>query len=80
MSKINALYVGRTEFLEKLTLDCETIGAGKNLGELKSYVLLQALNMKFGQRVCVFCSDDKMPEMELLRWEELTVLVFYPLL
>ena len=47
MSKINALYVGRTEFLEKLTLDCETIGAGKNLGELKSYVLLQALNMKF---------------------------------
>lgn len=59
MSKINALYVGRTEFLEKLTLDCETIGAGKNLGELKSYVLLQALNMKFGQRVYVFCSDDK---------------------
>ena len=59
ISKINALHVGRTEFLEKLTLDCEAIGAGKNLGELKSYVLLQVLNMKFGQRVYVFCSDDK---------------------
>lgn len=57
--QINALHVGRTEFLEKLTLDCEAIGAGKNLGELKSYVLLQVLNMKFGQRVYVFCSDDK---------------------
>ena len=29
ISKINALHVGRTEFLEKLTLDCEAVVWGK---------------------------------------------------
>lgn len=59
VSRIDGLCIGKEEFLEILTLDCDTIGAGKNLGELKSYVLLQVLNMKFGQQVYVFCSDDK---------------------
>ena len=35
------------------------MGEGQNLGELKTYVLLQALNMKFGKQIYVFCSDDK---------------------
>ena len=39
--------------------DCDTIGEGQNLGELKSYVLLQVLNLKFGEQIYVFCSDDK---------------------
>jgi len=59
MSTVNAVYVSREEFLEKLALDCDAIGTGKNLGELKSYVLLQVLNMRFGQQIYVFCSDDK---------------------
>lgn len=59
VSKITALYTGKEDFLEKLALDCDAIGTGKNLGELKSYVLLQVLNMKFGQQIYVFCSDDK---------------------
>lgn len=40
-------------------LDCYAIGTGKNLGELKSYVLVQALNTKLGKQIYIFCSDDK---------------------
>lgn len=59
MSKVNALCVSREDFLKKLVLDCNAMGTGNNLGELKSYVLLQVLNIKFGQQVYIFCSDDK---------------------
>lgn len=59
VSEIDSLRIGKEEFLKTLTLDCDAIGVGKNLGELKSYVLLQVLNMKLGQQVYVFCSDDK---------------------
>ena len=59
VSEIDSLRIEKEEFLKTLTLDCDAIGAGKNLGELKSYVLLQVLNMKLGQQVYVFCSDDK---------------------
>ena len=59
VSKVNSFYLKKKEFLEKLSMDCDTIGVGKNLGELKSYVLLQVLSMKFGQQIYVFCSDDR---------------------
>ena len=59
LAKVNSLYMKREEFLAKLSIDCDSIGTGKNLGELKSYILLQVLNMKFGQQIYVFCSDDK---------------------
>lgn len=45
--------------MKQLQDDCDTIGEGQNLGELKSYVLLQVLNLKFGEQIYVFCSDDK---------------------
>lgn len=51
--------ISKESFLQKLKEDCEEIGAGKNLGELKSYVLLQMLSVKFGEQIYVFCSDDK---------------------
>lgn len=66
VSKLNELDINREKFLEKLKTDCDTIGAGKNLGELKSYVLLQVLNMKFGQQIYVFCSDDKNARMGII--------------
>ena len=59
LSKIDFLRVNREEFLRKLQVDCDTIGEGQNLGELKSYVLLQVLNIKHGAQIYVFCSDDK---------------------
>ena len=51
--------IGLEEFLEKLEVNCNAIGEGQNLGELKIYVLLQFLNIKLGQQIYVFCSDDK---------------------
>ncbi len=51
--------ISKEVFFRELEADCKEIGEGKNLGELKSYVLLQMLKIKFGEQVYVFCSDDK---------------------
>ena len=51
--------ISRESFLQELQADCNKIGAGKNLGELKSYVLFQMLSIKLGEQIYVFCSDDK---------------------
>jgi hypothetical protein len=59
LSKLENPGISRVDFLKILKKDCDAIGEGKNLGELKSYVLLQLLHMKFGQQIYVFCSDDK---------------------
>lgn len=60
--KLQALDYGKISkdsFISVLKTDCDSIGEGKNLGELKSYVLIQTLNTKLGEQVYVFCSDDK---------------------
>lgn len=49
----------KKSFLQELKKDSDEIGAGKNLGELKSYVLLQMLRSKLGGQIYVFCSDDR---------------------
>jgi len=59
ISQLDYTCISREKFLKQLESDCNAIGEGQNLGELKSYVLLQALNMKFGEQIYVFCSDDK---------------------
>lgn len=59
ISKLDCLHISRVDFLNQLQDDCDAIGEGQNLGELKSYVLLQTLNLKFGEQIYVFCSDDK---------------------
>ncbi len=59
LSQLDYFYIGREEFLKQLEFDCNAIGEGQDLGELKTYVLLQALKMKFGNKIYVFCSDDK---------------------
>ena len=53
------LAISKESFHQKLKEDCDDIGEGKNLGELKSYVLLQLLSIKLGEQIYVFCSDDK---------------------
>lgn len=45
--------------LECLKKDCDAIGDGQSLGELKSFILLQTLYRKLGKQIYVFCSDDK---------------------
>lgn len=51
--------ISRDVFLQELKADCDEIGAGNNLGELKSYVLLQMLYSKLGQQIYIFSSDDQ---------------------
>lgn len=59
ISELDYTEVSISEFLGKLDLDCKSIGEGNNLGELKSYVLLQFLSFLYGKQIYVFCSDDK---------------------
>lgn len=51
--------IDKDSFLEVLDQECTALGADHNLGELKSYVLLQFLNLTLGQQIYVFCSDDR---------------------
>lgn len=44
---------GEPEWLEK------ALDEGQNLGELKTYVLFQMLYLKYGEKIYVFCSDDR---------------------
>lgn len=59
LSLLDNTCIDNKEFLKQLESDCSEIGEGQSLGELKSYVLLQVLNMKLGEQIYVFCSDDK---------------------
>ena len=59
LHELNYSATAKEPFLQALRADCDEIGTGKNLGELKSYVLFQMLSVKMGEQIYVFCSDDK---------------------
>lgn len=59
LQKSDYTRLSKEEFLIKLQADCDLIGTGQNIGELKTYVLLQVINLKLGEQIYVFCSDDK---------------------
>ncbi len=59
VQKINYKDISKNDFLEILNKDCDSICAGQNLGEIKTYVLLQALSMMQGEQIYMFCSDDR---------------------
>ena len=50
--------ISNEEYLEKLQLLDKQIETNNNLGEIKTFVLLQALSIIYGKQVYVFCSDD----------------------
>lgn len=51
--------VGIDDFLAVLEKDCSALNTDCNLGELKTYVLLQFMTLTMGQMVYIFCSDDR---------------------
>lgn len=59
LQKIDYSKITKIQFLEKLGMDCDNISTGNNLGEIKSYVLLQVLSILAGEQIYVFCSDDQ---------------------
>ena len=51
--------ISNEDYLKELqSFDIE-VGKKNNLGEIKSFVLLQVLSVMLGEQIYVFCSDDK---------------------
>lgn len=46
-------------FLQELKADCDEIGEENNLGEFKSYVLLQTISTKLGEQIANGCLHQK---------------------
>lgn len=60
----------REDYLKKLErLDIE-VGEKNNLGEIKSFVLLQFLSVMLGEQIYVFCSDDKNARNGAINFED----------
>ena len=51
--------ISNEDYLEELQLLDIEVGKKNNLGEIKSFVLLQVLSVMLGEQIYVFCSDDK---------------------
>lgn len=63
--------ISREDYLKKLErLDIE-VGKKNNLGEIKSFVLLQVLSVMLGEQIYVFCSDDKNARNGATNFEDL---------
>lgn len=59
VAELNYRNLTTVEFLENLQKDETDIGEGNNLGEIKTYVLLQLLQLQNTEPIYVFCSDDR---------------------
>lgn len=59
LQKVDYGNIMKRDLLRKLKADCDTIGVGNHLGEIKTYVLLQMLSLMLGEQIYVFCSDDR---------------------
>ena len=51
--------ISNEDSLKELQLLDIEVGKKNNLGEIKSFVLLQVLSVMLGEQIYVFCSDDK---------------------
>ena len=51
--------ISNEDYLKELQLLDIEVGKKNNLGEIKSFVLLQVLSVMLGEQIYVFCSDDK---------------------
>lgn len=51
--------ISKTEFLNELAVSDNAVGRQNSLGEIKTYVLLQTLDILNGEQIYMFCSDDQ---------------------
>ena len=51
--------ISNANYLKELQLLDVKVEKNSNLGEIKSFVLLQVLSMMLGTQIYVFCSDDR---------------------
>lgn len=58
LDNLNYSKISNEDYLIELSRIEESIGIQSNIGEIKTFVLHQFLNMIYGKKVYVFCSDD----------------------
>ena len=61
------------DYLVKLRTAETKIGEGRNLGEIKTYVLLQWLNIQRSEQLYYFCSDDKNARNGILVFDDINI-------
>lgn len=59
LEEVDYVTISNENYLKELKLLDVEVGKKNNLGEIKSFVLLQVLSVMFGEQIYVFCSDDK---------------------
>ena len=59
LEDIDYMAISNEDYLKKLQLLDVEVGKKNNLGEIKSFVLLQVLSVMLGEQIYVFCSDDR---------------------
>ena len=73
LMRINYTEISRDEYLNKLMYLDTCVVEGNNLGEIKEYILLQVLNLFYGDKVYVFCSDDHSARNGILNIDEVQI-------
>lgn len=61
--------ISKTEFLEVLTAADDSVGRQNSLGEIKTYVLLQTLDILNGEHIYMFCSDDQKARIGITQFD-----------
>lgn len=59
LEEVDYATISNENYLKELQLLDIEVGKKNNLGEIKSFVLLQVLSVMLGEQIYVFCSDDK---------------------
>ena len=59
LEDVDYVTISNGDYLKELQLLDIEVGKKNNLGEIKSFVLLQVLSVMLGEQIYVFCSDDK---------------------
>ena len=61
--------ISRAEFLAELNTADNNVGRQNSLGEIKTYVLLQMLNILNGEQIYMFCSDDQRARIGITQFD-----------
>lgn len=59
LGDVDYAVISKEAYLKELQLLDIEVGNKNNLGEIKSFVLLQVLSVMLGEQIYVFCSDDR---------------------
>ena len=59
LEEVDYTLISNEDYLKELQQLDNEVGKKNNLGEIKSFVLLQVLSVLLGEQIYVFCSDDK---------------------